>query len=505
MQRHERSPRLRVIALAATLMVGLWQGVALAGPDGPNVSGPEAPSVDSPPAPDAGDAPEAPSAPKEEPSAPSAPSGSSTSSTSQAPAAPQVQQPEPTDQDDSPGHETQDPAPGRHASGEIAAVKLADNDLIVLGRSNAQINEDDSSSADAIVLAIGGREVVASHADSGGETDDAIGPRLVCEQSGGGVCLSLLFAETSATEDDNTSQASADQALVFACVGGDNPEPRSSEDCGSAPISFGASQSTASITKNKRDGSQTATHETTLADVCLGPEGQVDGICSGIGIELIESRSVSSIQDNNNNNTTRDDTGTTERSSRVVGLQASGDEPLVISDPRAISIPPDCPTDPGALVCLFLNQGESFVEVGGAASRQEAVHIALLVADPLGDGLFEGHLGVAETRVIGQDGIVDCPDGTVFNPETGRCEEVEPPDRFCPDGTPIPEGETRADFCPDDGDDNGNGGGDIVPRGGDGGGLAVTGAGLLPLFAVSMILAAGGVGAIGTDRRRRKK
>jgi hypothetical protein len=490
---------VRTVALSAGLVIGLWQGVAFAGPGAPDLSG-EAPSAPSAPSEDAEQsAPSAPSAPAQ-----SAPSGTSGSSSSSAPAAPQGQlAPPPTEDDDLPGHETEDPREQRHAQADISELRLAGEELVVIGRSNAELNNaNDDPSADATVLSVGGNEIIGAHS-SGPDSSDSVGPLLLCEESGGQVCLSLLYANTETDEDDQLSFAFADQALAFACVGGDQPQPE--ENCNGL-VGAGVSQSTAAYGKDKRTGESVAASRSQLADVCIGPEGEdpITGLCSGIGITLIESESSSSISDDNDNGTTEDDQGQTSRSSSVAVIVVEGEPAVEITDPTAISLPPDCPAQ--ALVCLFLNMGESFTGTGFGGSRQEAVHITLVqaVGQIPGDSLIQGHLGVAESWVIGQPG--ECPPGT-GGPDCEPCPPGTvgvPPD--CEPEPPCPEDEFLVDGvcrpCPDPpcggGGDNGRNG-DLIGRGA----LAVTGANVLAAVAGAMILGTGGLGTLAWDRRRR--
>jgi hypothetical protein len=56
---------------------------------------------------------------------------------------------------DSPWHDTPVPGPPDHASGSILEVALGGQDLIDVGKTNAQANDDGTSQSDVTVLAIG--------------------------------------------------------------------------------------------------------------------------------------------------------------------------------------------------------------------------------------------------------------------------------------------------------------------------------------------------------------
>jgi hypothetical protein len=439
---------LKVAVLATALSMGLWQGVALAGDQDPS---------------------QPPTAPQPEPPAPEAPPADEASS---APAtAPQTTTLQPLE-----GHDIEEPSGSPHATAQVADVNITDQDVVDAGSSHSQINstESDDTSSDVTTLALFGEEVVGAHADSTGTTEDEAGAQILCEESEGQLCAGLLFARAVATEDADSAEAHGDSALVFVCVGGDNPDPTNSEECGDAALlAIGAAQSSSDIQKDKNTGESSADAESSTADACVGGQDIVTGQCSGVGARLIESESHSSISDDNGNRTTEDDTGTTERSSTVVGLEAGGEDAVVIppSEPMDLSIPPGCPDDPGALICLFVNDGVSTTFVGGAGSRQEAVHFEFLHSPQIpGGALLFAHLGVSETLVLGQVGV--CPPGTTGTPPNCKpiTQDGPPP--------PGPRGEPPGPFLP------------------------VTGFGGLGLLALCLILGTAGAGLLSWDRRR---
>lgn len=290
--------------------------------------------------------------------------------------------------DDSPGHETPEPGPPDHASGSIAEVALAGQDLVELGTTNAQINDDGTSQGDVTVLAIGGQEIVGAHSDSEGETTASSDPFApLCEGSSGAICLGLLFAETNSSNEPESSHADANTALALACVGGSGTTV--GESCQGAPVSAGVSTSSSTIDRDKTTGAETATQETDLANVCLGGRTET-GTCSAVGVRAVHSESTSSVDGNKQ--------AQTESSSYVANVQLGGQEIIVISDPTAITIPPNCPAG-ASLLCIFFNQGTESVSTGVAGSRQEAIHVSVLAEVAGGSDVALAHLGIAETFV----------------------------------------------------------------------------------------------------------
>ena len=309
--------------------------------------------------------------------------GSGASSAAQVPS-------EPTEDDDSEGHESPNPTAPDHASGGVADAQIDGNELVTVGHTDSTITDDDSSSSDVTVLAIGGEEIVGAHSDSeaGPESDthDPLSP--VCEESGGAVCLGLLFAEASSSENANSSNASSSAAVAFACLGGTQTD--ATDEC-DGPVSAGAAQSNGAIERDKQSGETEASHSSDLADVCIGG-ADATGTCTGIGAEVAHSESHSESGPAGGQ-------GFTERDSFLLNVEANGEDNEIIGDPTAIAVPPGCP-EGTSLVCVFFNQGESFVFTGGAAGYQEVAHIQV------GPDLVLGHLATSETLAtnVGPDG-----------------------------------------------------------------------------------------------------
>ena len=321
----------------------------------------------------------------------------------------------PNSDDDSEGHETQDPAPPDHASGGVVDIQVAGEDLVTVGATDARIEDDGEASGDVTLLAIGGSEIVGAHSRSrGGPANDANDPLApLCEESGGAICIGLLFAETSSSEDGSISTAESRAALAAVCVGGDETEYD-----GTCQGLLGADLATSDgeIRRDEGTGRTDAAQENELAGACLGGEGD-QGACEGLRIAVLRSESTSSAP-------TADGDGTTERSSFLAAVEAQGEEEVIVDDPVTIAIPPGCPAGQ-SLLCIFLNQGESFVFVGGAGSRQEVVHVDLLPGLVDGQDLVEAHAGVSET-LARNAGPAEVRPGTEVRPGFERAPGLPP-------------------------------------------------------------------------------
>jgi hypothetical protein len=301
---------------------------------------------------------------------------------------------EPTEDDDSEGHESPNPSAPDHASGGIADAQVDDNELATVGHTDSTMNDDDSSSSDVTVLAIGGQEIVGAHSDSKegpeNETHDPLAP--VCDESGGAVCLGLLYADASSSESSSSSNSSGSAAVAFACLGGSQTD--ASQNC-DGPVGAGVAQSESDIQRDKQSGETEATHSNDLADVCIGG-ADASGTCTGVGAEAAHSESHSESGPPNGR-------GTNERDSFLLNVEANGEDNEVIGDPTAIAVPPGCPQGT-SVACVFFNQGESFVFTGGAAGHQQVAHVSV------GPDVVLGHLATSETLAT-NDGPEDVVKG----------------------------------------------------------------------------------------------
>lgn len=385
--------------------------------------------------------------------------GGSTTVSEPRPVAPPAAPPQPAEDHDAGAHETSDPSGPDHASGSVADVDVAGDDAVDVGSTNAQVEEDGQATGDVTVLAIGGNEIVGAHSDSeSGPESDSVAPfDALCEGSGGGVCVGLLFAETTSTESGGSSSAESEAALAFACLGGSDPD--AGTDCDGV-VGVGVGTSSSSVTQDGQTGDTSAQQETAVADACLGGEDE-EGTCSGLGVEVLRAESQSEA-------TSPDGPGTTSASSCTADIEAGGSGNCVIEDSEAIEIPPGCPAGQ-SLLCVYVNQGETFVFTGGAGSRQEALHVSALGGAIDGSDLITLHVADAETWATNS--------GPQVEPDTRR-----------PEVGAVGRGP----------------GAPVVAAGGGGPELAFTGTGLPWLALALAVLASLGATLVAAGRRRAK-
>ncbi|HET6627077.1 MAG TPA: LPXTG cell wall anchor domain-containing protein [Nocardioidaceae bacterium] len=352
MRSRSRPLRAAVAVLAAGALVVLGPGPAVADQAGPldpvedlvgqlqDTLTPPATDEESPPAP--------------------ADTGAATGTTPSSPP------PAPSSDDDLPGHETEDPAPPDHAGAEVADVDVADTDVADVGHNDATVEDDDSTRADSNLLTLGGQEVLAAHADSGktqeSHTGDPLAP--LCEGSGGAICLRVLYADAYATETGSTSHSRSRNGALDACVGGSSTDPTAACD---GPIGAAALGSDTEAERDRASGRTRAGSTSDAADLCL----QQDGACMlGIGAVHSEGHSDSG-----------GSPGTADRDSYLLGLVVAGEDQGRVDDPAALALQPEC-AEP-SLLCVFLNQGESYTGDGIAGHAQEALDVGVL-PDTLG-------------------------------------------------------------------------------------------------------------------------
>jgi hypothetical protein len=282
-------------------------------------------------------------------------------------ARPSTSPPAPTSDDDLPGHETQDPAAPDHGAAKVADVDLGDNDVADLAQSRATTNDDDSTASDATLLALGGQEVLGAHADSTdpdaqeGHFGDPLAP--LCEGSSGALCLKLLYADAWATDDGSTSHADSRSGVAAVCLGGTDVD---ATEC-DGPIGADVATSKATSERDQASGRTTADSESDAAGVCLAPDATTGGCAFGIG-------ALHSAGD-------ADSAGTADRESYLVALDGGGEEQFRFDDPTAIAIQPECAAP--SLICLYLNQGETYVADGIAGHAQEALDLRVLPETPI--------------------------------------------------------------------------------------------------------------------------
>lgn len=273
--------------------------------------------------------------------------------------------PAPSSDDDLAGHETEDPAPPDHGGATIVDTDLAGEDVATVGDNTATVEDDDSTSADSTLVAIGGEEVMGTHADSGGQNESHFGDPLapLCEGSEGQVCLRILYADAWATDDGSTSSSRSQSGVADVCLGGD--DAAQDAEC-SGPVAAGAATSEAEAERDQESGRTTAGSKSSAADVCVERDPVTDACAVGVGV-LHSSGSSDSGGAN----------ASADRESYLLRLDLGGEEQGRAGDPAALALPPECP-DGASLLCLFLNQGETYVGDGIAGHAQEALHVDVL-------------------------------------------------------------------------------------------------------------------------------
>lgn len=280
-------------------------------------------------------------------------------------ATPSSPPPPPSSDDDLAGHETADPVPPDHGRATVIDTDIAGEDVATVGDNRATVQDDDSTSADSTLVAIGGEEVMGTHADSDGQGESHFGDPLapVCEGSEGQVCLRILYADAWATDDGGTSSSRSRSGVAAVCLGGDD----AAQDSGcSGPVGAGAATSEAQAERDQRSGRTTARSESDVADVCVERDPVTGGCAVGVGALHSSGSSDSGGL-----------TASADRESYLLRLDLGGEERSRVGDPEALSLPPECP-DGQSLLCLFLNQGETYVGDGVAGHAQEALHVDVL-------------------------------------------------------------------------------------------------------------------------------
>ncbi|MGI9156933.1 MAG: hypothetical protein ACR2FG_09890 [Marmoricola sp.] len=273
-------------------------------------------------------------------------------------AAPSRNAPNPPASDsDSPGHETANPAAPDHGSSYIGHVVIGGNDLADVGNGSSTTKDDNSTTADSTLLAVGGTEIIGSHAGSNGpkEAHGPVPTIPLCQQTGGVACLDLLYSSSYATDAGGSSDARTDNGVAAACIGGTDP---SGKTCNGA-LDTGVANGSSSSHRDQATGRTTAASGSSLADVCVQRD-PVLGTCT-VSADAVSSDGHA------------DSNGTADRHSQVVNLDVAGRPAGLPADPFAVSVPTDC-TSP-SLVCVFGNQGETYLGSGLAGTSQSALDI----------------------------------------------------------------------------------------------------------------------------------
>jgi LPXTG-motif cell wall-anchored protein len=303
-------------------------------------------------------------------------------------ATPSSPAPAPSSDDDLPGHETEDPTPPDHGEAQLADVNIGDEDVVDASHNNSTVEDDDSTTADSTLLALGGQEILGAHADSEGQNEEHFGDPLapLCEGSEGQVCLQVLYADAWATDDGTTSSSRSQSGVLGACLGGTSSDPAAECD---GPVAAGVAESDGTAQRIQGSGRTTASSESDLVDICLERDPATSACALGIGVLHSEGQSDSNQA-----------TGTASRDSYVLGLDLGGESVARLEDPTSLALQPEC-ADP-SLICVFANQGETYLGGSVAGHAQEALNIGVL-ADTLG---LQIELGRSDSLVHNDGGEV---------------------------------------------------------------------------------------------------
>ncbi len=332
-----------------------------------------------------------------------------------------------TSDDDLAGHDTPDPESPDHASGGVLDADLAGSALADGSVTRAEVDDSDRAAGDATVLSLLGSEIIGAHSSSDGTTSeefDILGP--ICDASGGALCVQLLWASTTSTQDASTSSSQSHTALAFVCLGG---TATNADHVCDGPIGASVGESHSGFVRDRMTGSSTAAHSTDAADLCLGGEDPA-GLCSGLGANVLHAAAAA------------DTSGFSARDSQVLGVEVLGENNPVLADPLGLAIMPDCPPDLGVL-CLYLNQGEDLLGNGAVGAAQQALHLSLL------NELVLGHVSTAEALVSQRaaPGGPTCNDGAPI-PPSGVCPPLDkPPLAQVPGGLPVTGGDLWLPFA----------------------------------------------------------
>ena len=308
-----------------------------------------------------------------------------------APTSTSVQAPPPSSDSDLPGNETVDPKAPDHGSTQGAVVKVGDQEIAGVNNDKATVNDDDSTTADSSLLTLGGQEILGTHADSTGTNESHFGDPLapLCEGSDGAVCLTVLYADAYATDDGSTSHSQSRSGIANACLGGTSTDPDAR--C-NGPIALGAARSEAQADRNQSTGQTTASSMFEAATLCLQPD-PITGACT-VGASALHSEGQS---DSGTDSTS----SSASRSSHLLGGEFQGTPLGPVSDPTDLSIQPQC-ADP-SLLCVFLNQGETYLASGIAGHSQDALKLTLL------PGVLDVFAGVGHTETLAHNDGGDPP------------------------------------------------------------------------------------------------
>jgi hypothetical protein len=359
------------------------------------------------------------------------------------------------DHDNTPdSRQIDDPKPPDHASGAVGRVDLLKSHLLDITKYDATIEDNGESHSDSTVLGLGGSRLIGSSASSRdhnrqGDNGDAL---KLCNTTGGLLCLSLLYHNTVATEDRDSSLAAARGGVAALCLGSHDKDATTSYECNGI-LSLGVAEGLGLAERDKEHGHTKAESANELLNLCLGKRDKLTTPCEGLGLQVLHSDSKS-----------KSDRPETERHSFLLGIDSNGKSSYLLDQPVAVPVL-DC--GDSAVLCLLLNQGKSviFHNPKGAGSAQEALRLNVL------NRLLLVVLGQSETLVHETEGR-----------DHGK------------------GGEDHGNHGEDHGGGGENGGNGENGNGGPG--LAETGADVVPLLAGGFLLTGLGALTVAATRRR---
>jgi hypothetical protein len=347
-----------------------------------------------------------------------------------------------------------EPEPPDHASGAVADIDLLKSHLLDITKYDATIEDNGETHSDSTVLGLGGSRIIGSSASSRdhnrqGDNGDAL---KTCNITGGVLCLSLLYHNTVATEDRDSSLAAARGGVAALCLGGHDKDTTTSYECNGI-LSLGVAEGLGIAERDKEHGHTKADSANELLNLCLGKRDKLTRPCEGLGLEVLHSDSKS-----------KSEKPDTERHSFLLGIDSNGKSSYLLDQPFGLALPRDC--GESAILCLLLNQGRSviFHNPQGAGSAQEALRLNVL------NRLLLVVLGQSETLVHETEGR-----------DHGKKDEHHG------------EGEHG-----NNGGEHGNG----EEHGKGGGELAETGSDVAPLLAGGFLLTGLGALTVAASRRR---
>lgn len=280
-------------------------------------------------------------------------------------------------------HESQEEPASARAEGGVVEVRAFGREIVRAGGTGSQSGNEGSSS-DATVLSVLGHEVIGAHSGSRNGSGSSQTGYLTesCEATGGSVCLALLYGRASSSDDQNSTSGSSDTALVSACIGGEQESPEQHCD---GPVGATVGESHSRSSQNKRTGEAESTQSSSGADVCIGGENERTGKCDGVGAVLLSSQARSEASPG--------EEGTGGAESSVATLEVGGQNVATVDESTAV--PPGCREEESE-TCLSLNDKDANAESGGSGSSGRVLGVEVL-PDESGEGVVSGAAGESAT------------------------------------------------------------------------------------------------------------